>query len=203
VNLLKFFATEPDFDTVIGDLSEEFQQQLSAFGQMAARRWYWREALRNVTAFAKRELLRTPVTVLIVTVFMFVALQIAISLGYRLLFEVQWAWIPVRFWNWYQAGVVRFLFPTSIAVGAGALASYFLKARDLSLIVAFATGLTCVDLCRMRVIIRSVLIQLPSHISVLRGSGGLFLWWCLVIGFYSLGCLWIRWNRVRGETSEG
>ena len=67
VNLLKFFATEPDFDTVIGDLSEEFQQQLSAFGQAGARRWYSREALRNGTAFAKRELLRTPVTVLIVT----------------------------------------------------------------------------------------------------------------------------------------
>ena len=92
VNLLKFFATEPDFDTVIGDLSEEFQQQLSAFGQAGARRWYWREALRNGTAFAKRELLRTPVTVLIVTVFIFVALWPVGLIGNQLLVNVRWAW---------------------------------------------------------------------------------------------------------------
>jgi hypothetical protein len=137
VNLLKFFASEPDFDIVIGDLSEEFQQQLSAFGHAAARRWYWREALRNATAFARRELLRTPVTVLIVTVFIFVALWPIVFFGNQLLVNGRWAWIPVRFWHWYQVGVVQFLFQASIVVGAGALASYFLKARDLSLIVAF------------------------------------------------------------------
>ena len=99
--------------------------------------------------------------------------------------------------------MVQFLFPASIVVGAGALASSFLKARDLSLIVAFATGLTCVDLYGLCALIRnSMLGRLPPHTSVLQVSERVLVSWCLAISLYSLGCLWIRWNRVRGETAE-
>ena len=35
--ILNFFASEPDFANVVGDLSEEFQQRASAHGHPAAK----------------------------------------------------------------------------------------------------------------------------------------------------------------------
>jgi hypothetical protein len=184
MKLLTFFAGEPDFDTVMGDLSEEFQQRASAFGQAAAKRWYWRETIRNAEAFARRELLRTPVTVLVITVFVFVALYLVGFFGNRLLVSVRWASIPPRFWPWYQVGVEEFLFPTSIIIVAGALTSHFLKRRELSLIVAFATVLTCVDLYALCVLIRySMLGWLSPHTNMLQVIGGMLISSFLAVGF--------------------
>src|SRR5690242_10981249 len=121
-NFLKFFASDPDFDTVLGDLSEEFQQQVTAFGQATARRWYWRETWRNTRAFANRELRRTPLVVLGTTVFILGLVWLAELSGIRLLENVQWAWVPPRFWGWYREGAV-FLFATLTWLGAGALAA--------------------------------------------------------------------------------
>ena len=74
---------EPDFTSVIGDLSEEFQQRVSTLGHEAARRWYWRESIRNASAFGKRELLRAPITVLAVTLLMYLGLFLANFFGSR------------------------------------------------------------------------------------------------------------------------
>src|SRR5215469_1959590 len=65
--ILNFFASEPDFANVVGDLSEEFQQRASAHGHPAAKRWYWREAFRNAMVLGKRELLRTASKILAVS----------------------------------------------------------------------------------------------------------------------------------------
>jgi hypothetical protein len=185
VNLLKFFASEPDFETVIGDLSEGFQKQASAFGQADARRWYWRETLRNAAVFASRELRRTPFTVVVVTVFIQVALQpvlmAAEAQGSRIHSQLTYRGpLPI---SWYQVGVIRFL-PAVLTISAGASVSHFLKARELSLIIAFAAVVTCLTLTW-------------RHSGVLMFGGEILSWY-----FYSLGCLWIRYDRLPGQPSK-
>jgi hypothetical protein len=200
MNLLRFFASESDFDTVIGDLSEEFQQQVAAFGQAAARRWYWRETVRNASAFATRELLRTPVTVLVITVLIFVGLWFAIFLGDQFLESVRWVWVPPRFWRWYQAGVVQFLFPALLVTGTGVFASRFLRGRELSLIVTFATVFACMQLYGLWGFIRnSAQAAKGTYLSVAQVSERMLISWFLAMFLYSLGCLWIRWRRLQGH----
>ena len=200
LSLLKVFAREPDFDIIIGDLSEEFQQRVSAFGQAAARRWYWREAIRNTCVFAKRELPRTAAIVLITTGFIFAAMFLSELYGVRFLEDIQWAWVPPRFWEWYRHGVVL-LFPVLIAFGAGALASYFLKAREISAIVAFAGLTSCLNLYELSFLIRISAHQgrLAAQIPVLQESGLMLAFWLSAVVFYSFGCLWIRWHRRPGD----
>jgi len=59
--ILNFFASQPDFPVVAGDISEEFHQRVQNSGANTARRWYWHEAFRNALALTWRELMRTPV----------------------------------------------------------------------------------------------------------------------------------------------
>ena len=98
--LLSFFASEPDCAIVLGDLSEEFQKRASAHGHAAARRWYRRESFRNAFEWIKREFLRTPVKVLTVTLVADLSILVlaGLLLGPRGL-DVQWAWIPPRYWR--------------------------------------------------------------------------------------------------------
>jgi hypothetical protein len=39
---------------ILGDLMEEFNERVHSNGLPAARRWYWREILRNMIALARR-----------------------------------------------------------------------------------------------------------------------------------------------------
>jgi hypothetical protein len=59
--ILNFFAAQPDFPALAGDISEEFHQRAQGDGAKAAKRWYWREAFRNAFALTWREIMRTPV----------------------------------------------------------------------------------------------------------------------------------------------
>lgn len=64
--ILNFFASQPDFPAVAGDISEEFHQRIQASGGKAANAWYWREAFRNALALTWREMRRTPILTTIV-----------------------------------------------------------------------------------------------------------------------------------------
>ena len=59
--ILNFFANQPDFPALLGDISEEFHQRIQGSGAKAAIRWYWHEAIRNAFALTWREMRRTPV----------------------------------------------------------------------------------------------------------------------------------------------
>src|SRR5437016_778371 len=58
--ILNFFASQPDFSAVAGDMAEEFQQRAQRVGATAAKRWYWRESFRNAFALTAREFYQTP-----------------------------------------------------------------------------------------------------------------------------------------------
>jgi hypothetical protein len=78
--VLNFFASQPDFPAVAGDISEEFHQRARSSGAKAAQRWYWREAFRNAFALTWRELVRTPFLTTLVVVGCFLAANLAIDL---------------------------------------------------------------------------------------------------------------------------
>lgn len=59
--ILNFFRSQPDFPALAGDISEEFYQRVQSSGPAGARRWFWRQAMRNGCALTWRELMRTPV----------------------------------------------------------------------------------------------------------------------------------------------
>ena len=44
----------PHLSQILGDLMEEFNERAQSTGLPAARRWYWREILRNMIALAGR-----------------------------------------------------------------------------------------------------------------------------------------------------
>ena len=179
LNLLKFFAGEPDFTSVIGDLSEEFQHRVSTHGHGPARHWYWRESIRNANAFGKRELRRTPIRVLAVTLLVFLLLLTANFFGSRLLVDIKWAWIPPRFWHLYRLTVLMNLFDLALLLGAGAALSLFLKARELSLVVTFVIATTCAHTYTLYDVSRNYAIGRPSgglsflQVSLLFSLGGL------------------------------
>src|SRR5207244_1554478 len=58
--ILYFFATQPDFPVLAGDMHEEFQQRARRSGTATANIWFWREVFRNAWALTLRELMRTP-----------------------------------------------------------------------------------------------------------------------------------------------
>jgi hypothetical protein len=78
--ILNFFASQPDFSAVAGDISEEFHQRAQNSGAKAAKRWYWREASRNALALTWRELMQTPVRTALVVLGCFLAANVAIDL---------------------------------------------------------------------------------------------------------------------------
>jgi hypothetical protein len=45
--LVELFAPMENAEGVLGDLEEEFAGRLTRSGHRAARRWYWRQALRT------------------------------------------------------------------------------------------------------------------------------------------------------------
>jgi hypothetical protein len=61
IAILCFFAGQPDFAAVIGDLTEEFHQRAQSSGFKAARHWFWRETFRTAWALTVGELRRTPI----------------------------------------------------------------------------------------------------------------------------------------------
>jgi hypothetical protein len=195
--LLNFFASEPDLADVLGDLSEEFQRCASAHGHPAAKRWYWREAFRNSRALGTRELLRTPGTVLVVSLLTALGIpRVLASVVGPLTQKVQWGWIPNRFWLWYHA-VSLILIPLLFYVGSGALVSRLVRAREFALAVAFATVSTFGVICTLWILrYSSARGRLPMGVSLSQLSERVLLEWATVVIAYSLGCFWIRWCRL-------
>lgn len=52
--LLSCFA-DPALPQILGDLMEEFRERAAKSGPAFARRWYWRETLRNVAVLLRRQ----------------------------------------------------------------------------------------------------------------------------------------------------
>jgi len=77
--ILNFFASQPDFPAVAGDISEEFHQRAQTDGAKSANGWYWREAFRNAFALTWRELRRTPVRTTLLALGCLLAVNVVVN----------------------------------------------------------------------------------------------------------------------------
>src|SRR5262245_52115841 len=75
IGILCFFAGQPNFPAVIGDLKEEFHLWAQSSGSKAARRWFWRETFRTGWALTAGELLRTPTRTALMALFCFIVIS--------------------------------------------------------------------------------------------------------------------------------
>ena len=53
-SLLLACFSDPHMPEIMGDLMEEFEERVQSSGLSTARRWYWREAVRNAIALLRR-----------------------------------------------------------------------------------------------------------------------------------------------------
>jgi hypothetical protein len=175
--ILNFFARQPDFPAVAGDICEEFHQRVQTSGVNAARRWYWREAFRNALALTRRELLQTPIRTTLIAMSCFVMVSIATN----------WFWMhgaaPGR--SFWDVVVTQLL----ILLAAGSTGGIFLPRREWALALTF----TACSIC-MAGGLRLYYPEIRIHYSgseLASVAFGIFL----RQGAFWLGCLRIRMTR--------
>jgi hypothetical protein len=167
--ILSFFASQPDFPAVAGDISEEFHQRVQNSGANSAKRWYWHEALRNAWALTLRELSRTPVRTTLMAFGCFLAVNIVENLLWRLgLMHGPRPW-----------GVLTIQLTTLLVMGLAG--GKLLSGREWALALTFTVLSACWDALGMY-------HSVPSAWALVTVS----LWIVLHQGAFWLGCLWIR-----------
>jgi len=201
--LLNLFASEADFAIVLGDLTEEFQKRVCALGHASARRWYWREVFRNVFAWIKREFLRTPVQALAVGLATSLGVSVVVALltgPVRL--DVQWAWIPPRYWHLFQYTWL-ILVPFLLYIGTGAIAGMLVRGRELAVALSFATWSTVYCAVALYILTYSAARgRLPRTFNLSQLNERLVIQWAGIVLLYFFGCIWIRWHRISRLSSR-
>lgn len=178
--MLRLFASEPDFPQIVGDLSEEFHNHLLTSGPDAARRSYWREAIRNLWVLAKR---LSTIRVLAVA-----------GLSFGIWIFSLWPftqWLnnrPEGYNSLFGHLLTLYLYVGTISLALGVLMSLFLRGRERMLRLAF-TGFYLLFL---------ICLQVISPIPVF---GKYYIYnvinWSLTLGAFWMGSWWIGRRRLR------
>jgi hypothetical protein len=186
--ILNFFASQPDFPAVAGDVSEEFHQRTQNSGASAAKRWYWREAFRNALALTWRELARTPFQTTLVAFGCLLGVTAVLGLLYGFL-----RYYPFRFDALdilgRQSNVLIAL--NSIAcLEMGWIGARLLRGREWALALTFSLISVCLAVPGTWHLysVGNVVLLPPLWEIIIVGS-------LLRLGAFWLGCLWIRRSR--------
>jgi len=180
--ILNFFASQPDFPAVAGDISEEFHQRIQSSGPRAAKRWYWREAIRNAFALTWRELSRTPVR----TTSIAFGCYLAVTLVPVLL-------TPAFNMRWIVMVALNF----TALLAMGWIGAKLLPGREWALALTFAVMTVCLTLPAMWYAFTFAFKQaVPVRfLAAMIGAQALrqvFFW---------LGSLWVRYVNNRKHSS--
>ena len=141
--ILNFFASQPDFPAVAGDISEEFQQRARTSGAQAARRWYWREAFRNALALTWRELTRTPVRTTLIAFGCFLGANLVIDL-YALLMYYPLPALDI--FNAQRHRSLNYLVNFIAYLATGWVAGLLLRGREWAIALTFTLVSACLVL---------------------------------------------------------
>src|SRR5262245_48635976 len=183
--LLGLFRSEPNFPQIEGDLSEEFHQHLLTSGPHIARRWYWREVLRNLWVFTKRP---RSIQVFVVGALCVVIFRFAPPLSMSLM-RNKLSLIP--------CGLLLVLFQVAFGLALGCLMSLIVKGREPLLRLTFAS-FSMVWLAHTLGYWSQHSTMTESFTLSLRNlfwPGQLFSrFFCAVIVFW-IGSLWMEWRR--------
>ncbi|HTM47057.1 MAG TPA: permease prefix domain 2-containing transporter [Bryobacteraceae bacterium] len=189
VAILNFFASQPDFPAVAGDISEEFQQRAQTSGPQAARRWYWHEAFRNASALTWRELMRTPVRTTLIAFGCFLAANLAIDLYAFLRYYPLPA---LSIFNDLRHKGLNYLVNFIAYVATGWIAGRLLRGREWAITLTFTVVSVCLVLPGMWFVFFETLNPFPPSWREFVIVGNL-----VRIGAFWLGSLGIRHLRIR------
>jgi hypothetical protein len=172
--ILNFFASQPDFPAVAGDISEEFHQRVEKSGANAAKSWFWHEAFRNAFALTWRELLQTPARTTLIGAGCFFAVNIAQGWFWRL--------GPVSGRSPWDVFATQLLF----LLAAGLTGGKLLPRREWALALTFTALSICIGGgLRWVFPVPRIHFSAAQLAAVVFGIG-------LRQGAFWLGCLWIR-----------
>jgi hypothetical protein len=189
VAILNFFASQPDFPAVAGDISEEFQQCTQASGAQAAKLWYWREAFRNALALTWRELMRTPVRTTLIALGCFLAANLAIDLY---VFLRYYPLPALSIFNDLHHKDLNYLVNFIAYVATGWIAGRLLRGREWAVTLTFTLVSACLVLPGMWYVFFEPRNPLPPpwREFVIMGH-------VLRLSAFGLGSLGIRHLRIR------
>lgn len=187
--ILNFFAHQPDFPALAGDMSEEFHQRAQRSGTKTAKRWYWREALRNACALSARELMRTPVRTSIAALACFLKLNLLVDF-----------YAAVK-WASFQGSLMDFIFIQSqsslfhlvnfaVSVAVGWFGARRLPGREWALALTFSLVIGCLALMGGSFALFVLKPDIPTWVR----KSLIFANVLRLVGFW-LGSLWIRRSR--------
>ena len=129
--ILNFFAGQPDFPALAGDISEEFHERAENSGAKAAERWFWREAFRNALALTWRELRRTPVRTTAIAFGCYLAVNL-VPAPLTLAFNMRWS--------------VLLALNFTVLLALGWIGARLLPGREWALAVTYTVMTVCLTL---------------------------------------------------------
>jgi hypothetical protein len=191
VAILNFFASQPDFPAVAGDISEEFHQRAHNSGPQAAKRWYWREAFRNALPLTWRELMRTPIRTTLIAFGCFLGANLITDLY---AFLKYYPLPAMNVFNDQSHRGLNYLVNFIAYLATGWVAGRLLRGREWALTLTFTLVSACLVLPGMWYLFFVLKTNLPPSIREFVIVGNV-----LRIGAFWLGSLGIRHLRIRQE----
>jgi len=193
--ILNFFASQPDFPAVAGDISEEFHQRIQSSGPQATKRWYWREAVRNALALTRRELRRTPVRTTLVAFGCFLAVNLATALY----LETRY-WFnlpnPIEIVSNQNLIYVLILLNFTASVVMGWIGAKLLPGREWALALTYTLVTACLTLPGLWYLMFALEQDPPLRVAAAVIGGHAFrqsIFW--------LGCVLVRYVNIRKHSS--
>jgi hypothetical protein len=191
VGILCFFARQPNFSAVIGDLKEEFHQRVQSSGSKAARRWFWRETFRTGWALTGGELLRTPTRTTLVALICFIAIGASTAL-YAYLVQrnlVDLVYGP----QGYRVLVLLNIIPS---LAAGWIGGRLLPGREWALALTFILITLSMALFGTLYFLFVVRVDLTEFKTLMMSVS------ILRLGCFCVGCLCVRgWSAASSSRS--
>jgi len=197
VAILNFFASQPDFPAVAGDISEEFHQRAQNSGAEEAKRWYWREAFRNALALTWRELMRTPVRTFGMALGCFLAVNF-VSVLYFVIryYPLEFLQDPVELVSDHSLMSVLVLLNFTASLTMGWIAGRLLPGREWALALTYTLVTACLTLPGVWYLLFVLKEDPPAPVreAVIVGHA-------LRQSIFWLGSLWIRYVNNRRHSS--
>ena len=182
--ILNFFASQPDFPAVAGDISEEFHQRAANLGANSANRWYWRQVFRNAFALTWRELARTPFRTALVVIGCYLGTYVLIDLYAFLRYYPLPA---LSIFNDQRHWGVNHLVNFIACLAMGGIGGWLLRGREWALTLIFALVSACLTLPGAWYLFFVLKATIPARFKVF-----------FIVGLavrpsaFALGSLWIR-----------
>ena len=180
--ILSFFSTDPNFDAMAGDMSEEFQERVDHSSARAARLWYWSHVCRNVCALTTREVMRTPLQIVASALGCVLAVN-AVTAAY-VLSALRGASLPLHADQWWTLLVIQSLAPFVL----GWAGSRLIRDREWALALTYTAASVC--FAGVGIVVIGLWISPLSPIHTPKPLRSLAIWGnALRHGAFWLGCL--------------